>query len=56
VTIRATDANGCAAVIAYTIVVATAVPTLPQTFAIALALGLIAIGYFSLRKRQSATR
>jgi hypothetical protein len=54
VTIRALDAAGCPAVIAYTITIATPVPTMPQTFAIMLALALIAAAYFSLRKREAA--
>jgi hypothetical protein len=55
VTIQSTDAAGCPAVIAYTIVVAIGVPTLPQVFLIALALGLATIGVLALRKRQSAS-
>jgi Ice-binding-like/Putative Ig domain len=50
-TIRATDANGCFAEIPFTMVIATGVPTLPQAFVLMLALGLIAIGYFRLRRR-----
>lgn len=56
VTIQSIDAGGCPGLISYTIVVVTGVPTLPETFAIALALGLIAIGVFSFRKRQTASR
>ena len=48
-TIRGTDANGCFAEIAYTIAVATAVPTLPQMFVLLLALGLMAAGYLRLK-------
>ena len=56
-TIQARDASSCPSLIsAFTIVVTTAVPTLPQYFAIALALTLIAVGYFSLRQRQHAPR
>jgi hypothetical protein len=52
ITIRATDANGCFAerTFAFT-VLAAAVPTLPQVFAIVLALGLAALGYARLRRR-----
>ena len=49
-TIRATDANGCFAQLAYTMSITTGVPTLPQTFLVLLALGLAAVGYFRLRQ------
>ena len=52
--IRATDANGCFAQLAYTMVVAAAVPTLPQAFVVLLALGLAGLGYFHLRRRARA--
>jgi hypothetical protein len=52
-TIRGTDANGCFAELAYTIAVATAVPTLPQTFVLLLALGLIGAAYLRLRQRAA---
>lgn len=51
VTIRGTDANGCFAEIAYSIAIATAVPTMPQIFMLLLALGLFAAAYFRLRRR-----
>jgi hypothetical protein len=49
VTIRAADANGCPAFVTYTITILTGVPTLPQMFALLLALALAAIGYVQLR-------
>ncbi|HUE88533.1 MAG TPA: ice-binding family protein [Vicinamibacterales bacterium] len=54
VTIQATDENGCPDVIAYTIVIAAAVPTLPQVFVVLLAVGLTAVGYSRLRRRARA--
>lgn len=50
-TVRATDANGCFVELPFTLSVTTAVPTLPQAFAILLALGLVAVGYLRLRQR-----
>jgi len=35
-------------------VIATGVPTLPQAFVLLLALGLMAVGYFRLRRRARA--
>ena len=52
VTIRGTDANGCFASVVYTIVVAAAVPTLPQVFVLLLALALGTAGYLRLRGRE----
>jgi hypothetical protein len=51
VTIQATDGSGCPGIIAHTIVIATAVPTLPQIFVVLLALGLTGVGYVRLRRR-----
>jgi type VI secretion system secreted protein VgrG len=51
VTIRATDAHGCVADRPYSILVVPPVPTLPQVFAVLLALGLVAIGYLRLQRR-----
>jgi type VI secretion system secreted protein VgrG len=51
VVIRATDANGCFAQLAYSIAITTVVPTLPQAFVLLLALGLSALGYMRLRRR-----
>jgi hypothetical protein len=51
VTIQTTDGSGCSDVIAYTIVIAAAVPTLPRAFAILLALGLLVVGFLRLRRR-----
>ncbi len=48
--IRGTDANGCFAEVPYSLVVTTAVPTLPQVFLILLAVGLGVIGYLRLRR------
>ena len=48
--IRGTDVNGCFAEVPYSLVVATAVPTLPQVFIILLAVGLGVIGYLRLRR------
>ncbi len=50
VTIRGTDANGCFAEVPYTMAVVTAVPTLPQAFALLLAMSLAAAGYLRLRR------
>ena len=52
--IQATDAASCPASAAYTITILTAVPTLPEVFAIALTLGLLAAGVLGIRRRQSA--
>jgi hypothetical protein len=49
--IRATDANGCFVERAYTMTIASAVPTLPQVFVLLLALGLAGAGYLRLRRR-----
>jgi hypothetical protein len=51
VTIRATDASGCFGERAYTIVITTAVPTLPQAFVALLGVGLAGVGYYRLRRR-----
>jgi hypothetical protein len=51
VTIRVTDANNCFADRVLTIVVTTAVPTLPQAFVALLGVGLTAVGYYRLRRR-----
>ncbi len=53
-TIRGTDANGCFAELPYTMSVVTAVPTLPQAFAVLLVLGLAVMGYLRLRQRRVA--
>jgi ice-binding like protein/putative Ig domain-containing protein len=50
-TIRGTDANGCFAEVTYVVLIAAAVPTLPQVFLFMLALALIAVGYVRLRRR-----
>jgi Ice-binding-like/Putative Ig domain len=52
--VRPTDANGLDFERAFTISIATGVPTLPQTFVILLALGLAGVGYFRLRRRARA--
>ena len=52
-TVRAIDANGCFAVLSFTMSITTAVPTLPQTFVIMLTMGLTAVGYFQLRRRMA---
>jgi len=49
-----TAANGCFAELAYAMLVVTSLPTLPQAFAIALALGLVAMGYVRVRRRSRA--
>ena len=51
VTIRATDANGCLAERTYSLLVVTPLPTLPEVFALMLALGLAALGYVRLQRR-----
>ena len=53
-TIRGTDVDGCFAQRSFTIVITTAVPTLPQAFVIVLAVGLTGYGYFWLRRRPRA--
>jgi len=53
-TLRATDANGCFIERAFTMIVATSVPTMPETFMILLTLGLMGIGYQRLRSRVRA--
>ena len=53
-TMRGTDANGCFAEAAVTMLIATPVPTLPQAFFVLLALGLAAAGYVQLRYRRRA--
>jgi type VI secretion system secreted protein VgrG len=54
-TIRGTDANGCFAELPYTMTITTAVPTLPQTFALLLAAGLAGLGYVRLRRPRSVS-
>jgi hypothetical protein len=51
-TVRATDANGCFFERAYSLLISSPVPTLPQFFLILLTLALVTAGY--LRLRQSA--
>lgn len=51
-TIRGTDAVGCFAEVAYTMVIPAAVPTLPEWGALFLAVGLAAVGYVMLRRRR----
>jgi uncharacterized repeat protein (TIGR01451 family) len=53
-TIRVTDAGGFFAELPFTMAIATGVPTLPQAFVLLLALGLMAVGYFRLRRRARA--
>ena len=50
VTVRATDPAGCFGTISYSLITLTAVPTLPETFLVLLALGLMTIGYLRLRR------
>jgi hypothetical protein len=52
--IRAIDANGLDFERAFTMLIATGVPTLPQAFVVLLALGLAGAGYFRLRRRERA--
>ena len=52
--VRATDALGCLIQRPYAFVLGVAVPTLPQVFAVLLALGLLAIGYEQVRRRRAA--
>jgi hypothetical protein len=52
-TIRGTDANGCFAERSFTMSPTTAVPTLPQVFALLLASGLLGLGYLRLRRRSA---
>jgi hypothetical protein len=53
-TIRGTDTTGAFVDQAFTLVIAAAVPTLPQALVVLLALGLTAVGYFRLRRRARA--
>jgi type VI secretion system secreted protein VgrG len=53
-TIRVTDVGGFFAERPFTMAIATGVPTLPQAFVLVLALGLTAVGYFRLRRRDRA--
>jgi Putative Ig domain len=53
-TIRVTDSGGFFTELPFTMTIATGVPTLPQAFVLLLALGLIAVGYFRLRRRARA--
>ncbi|MEO7271062.1 MAG: ice-binding family protein [Vicinamibacterales bacterium] len=50
-TLRGTDAGGCFAESASTMLIATAVPTLPQVFVLLLAGTLMALGYLRVRRR-----
>lgn len=50
-TIRATDAPGCLVDAPYTVIITTAVPTMPEMFLILLALVLTSVGYMHLRKQ-----
>jgi hypothetical protein len=52
-TIRGTDANGCFAERVFTMSPTTAVPTLPQVFAVLLASALLGLGYLRLRRRSA---
>jgi hypothetical protein len=51
-TIRATDTVACFGDLPVTLAIAAAVPTLPEMFLIVLALGLAAVGYLRLRRRD----
>jgi hypothetical protein len=51
VTIQASDGNGCPGIIAYTIVAASAVPTVPPAFVVLLLVGLLLVAYARLRRR-----
>jgi hypothetical protein len=53
--VRATDSLGCFAERTYTFRIGASVPTLPQVLVVLLAIGLMAIGYFRLR-RPAAVR
>jgi hypothetical protein len=53
VVIRATDANNCFVEITLTILVAAAVPTMPQMFVVLLGVGLAAAGYLRLRRQRA---
>lgn len=55
-TIRATDALGCFVDVPYTVIITTAVPTMPEMFLMLLALVLTSLGYMHLRTRQSRTQ
>lgn len=52
-TVRATDALGCFATRPYTMLFGVAVPTLPQVVFVLLAFGLVALGYYRLRRPTS---
>ena len=49
-TVRATDTAGCSGAMSYSMMTLTAVPTLPQTFLVLLALALLTIGYLRLSR------
>ncbi|MEO8070427.1 MAG: ice-binding family protein [Acidobacteriota bacterium] len=51
--IRGTDVNGCFTDPVFALAVAAAVPTLPQTVLLVLAVGLAGAGYIRLRRRRS---
>ncbi len=51
--VRATDSLGCVADRTYTFRIGVAVPTMPQVLVVLLAMGLMAIGYFRLRRPGS---
>jgi hypothetical protein len=50
--IRARDPNSCFGTASYTTFVTTAVPTLPQSFAVLLTLSLLAVGAHQVRQRR----
>ena len=55
-TIRARAPNSCFGVAGYTTFVASAVPTMPQMFAVLLTVSLFGIGYLQLRRRRVSIR
>lgn len=50
VTIRATDTDACSGLASYTMMILTAVPTLPQAFTVVLGFGLLVLGYRRLQR------
>jgi hypothetical protein len=52
-TIRVTDTLGCATNHAFAFIFGINVPTLPQMFALILTMGLLAAGYYRLRRRAN---
>jgi hypothetical protein len=55
-TLRGTDAAGCFNDYPYSLTITTAVPTLPEGFALFLAASLVGLGYLRLRQNHEVTK